>query len=708
MSMGNHIVRILSFILLILSISSFSIDEISLTKCQQLIDEKKYDEAINFANKKLTLFEEEKDIDSMLEMLQLKAKAYTHQYKFDEGLVIYKEYTNFAKANHRNNEYAVGLGSQSSIYTYKGEYDTALILSHKILQINDIDSSNISNAYTNLSSLYSYKDQQDSAMLFAQKAVDIDLALNDHSSLPFSLSTLAKGFEKNGDLDKALELYLEGITYLRTGQDDFKMATFNKLIAEVFLKLNNYEKAEEYIQKSIKIAQNKNIILTLSYSRFIEAILLQHNDKENEAQKVYEEILQVFNEKGRNDRAVECYASLGLIAINQGRLKDAKSLIEKGEEKYTALKNNQIIYDLVFAQVKYLQTKKKFVAAENKLLNLKKDAVFVSNPRLELRYLSAIINLKKEQGQFNQAIKFIDRKTKLSKKLDLKKQAFFISELEAKYHQVEDAKKIESLNNENRITSLLVQKKNYQLYGVLIFLSIALLTTSFIYSQNKKIKLMLAELKIKNEKIASALQEKEILLKEIHHRVKNNLQIVSSLLNMQSRDVQEQTAKDALNESKNRVHSMAMIHQELYQLKNIVGINSKNYIEKLTKNLMQSYSTSCGDITLINNIEEIDLDVDTSIPLGLIINELITNSLKYAFPNKMNGKIELTLKRCDNYLHLTVSDNGVGMDNSSSKSTNSFGLKMVRIFALKLNAEWEILKDSGTTISLKIKNYKLA
>ena len=176
------------------------------------------------------------------------------------------------------------------------------------------------------------------------------------------------------------------------------------------------------------------------------------------------------------------------------------------------------------------------------------------------------------------------------------------------------------------------------LFGGVIF--------SFYRSKRKSEK----ELAQKNEIISEALAEKELLLKEIHHRVKNNLQVISSLLYLQSDYIKDEKALSAIQEGRNRVQSMAIIHQNLYQEDNLTGIQVKDYFEKLTQSLFNSYKVQADQIELQLDIEAINLDVDTVIPLGLVVNELITNSLKYAFPENQAGYLKIALRSRINLL----------------------------------------------------------
>src|SRR5690625_930343 len=152
-------------------------------------------------------------------------------------------------------------------------------------------------------------------------------------------------------------------------------------------------------------------------------------------------------------------------------------------------------------------------------------------------------------------------------------------------------------------------------------------------------------MKQKNEQISKTLRKKDILLKEIHHRVKNNLQVISSLLSLQSRQLESPQAREAMQSSRNRIKSMALIHQKLYQDEDLIGVEIAEYIDKLMLSLVKSYQTSTENIEIKTDIDSMKLEVDTIIPIGLIINELISNSFKYAFDAQKGGKLQVTLKK---------------------------------------------------------------
>ncbi|HEY9877117.1 MAG TPA: histidine kinase dimerization/phosphoacceptor domain -containing protein [Leptolyngbyaceae cyanobacterium] len=209
------------------------------------------------------------------------------------------------------------------------------------------------------------------------------------------------------------------------------------------------------------------------------------------------------------------------------------------------------------------------------------------------------------------------------------------------------------------------------------------------------------------EQLKVSLREKESLLKEIHHRVKNNLQIISSVLRLQSDFVRDEKVMALFNDSQNRIRSMALIHEKLYQSRDLLRISMSEYIRDLTNNLLSSYVARSQKVGLMVDADSIWLNIDTAIPCGLIINELVSNALKHAFPTTSNQKnnVWVTINRTDDSCFvLTVRDNGIGFpDNLDFRNTESLGLELVCIFTEQLEGSLELTKDQGTQFIVTFK-----
>ncbi|EMJ58144.1 MASE1 domain protein [Leptospira interrogans serovar Valbuzzi str. Duyster] len=214
------------------------------------------------------------------------------------------------------------------------------------------------------------------------------------------------------------------------------------------------------------------------------------------------------------------------------------------------------------------------------------------------------------------------------------------------------------------------------------------------------------EIKSAERKLQLSLNEKEVMLKEIHHRVKNNLQVISSLLSMQSDYVQDKQSLSVFIESQNRLRTMSMIHEELYQSENLGKIQYSVYIEKLLNQLFQVYGKS-DSVVLVTLLEPLDITVNRAIPIGLIINELVSNSLKYAFPEGRSipnkPELRVSFSKSGENLEMRVEDNGIGMPfGFDLKDSNSLGLKLVNILVRQLGGKIDFSSDSKKGTQFKI------
>ena len=210
----------------------------------------------------------------------------------------------------------------------------------------------------------------------------------------------------------------------------------------------------------------------------------------------------------------------------------------------------------------------------------------------------------------------------------------------------------------------------------------------------------ITERKQADEQIARSLQEKEVLLKEIHHRVKNNMTVIYSLLNLQANGTEDKAARAILDEARDRVNMMALIHKKLYQSKDLAHIDYKEYLQNLATGIADTYQRR--DVVVSVDMESVFFDVTVGIPCGLIVNELITNSLKYAFPEGRKGTIRVGINKdgAGNNV-LTVADNGAGFpDTVDFRNTTSLGLQLVNILSGQIQGKIELVRNAGTTFRI--------
>ena len=246
-------------------------------------------------------------------------------------------------------------------------------------------------------------------------------------------------------------------------------------------------------------------------------------------------------------------------------------------------------------------------------------------------------------------------------------------------------------------------------YGVGGLLTLLLGGLFFTYRNNNARNVQLQnlnkDLKTTNTKLDQRNEQNELLLKEIHHRVKNNLEIVSSLLELQSAQVEDENTQNIMQANQSRVQSMSIIHQKLYQGENLASIEMRTYFEQLGESLLDTFDAS-EQVTVECNMPEIELDVDTAVPIGLIVNELLTNSLKYAFPDNEKGIIAIQLNRKSaNELYLQVADNGVGKPFALSPKGTGFGTQLVQLLTRQLNGTMQISSNDGMVTTFVFKPF---
>ena len=212
----------------------------------------------------------------------------------------------------------------------------------------------------------------------------------------------------------------------------------------------------------------------------------------------------------------------------------------------------------------------------------------------------------------------------------------------------------------------------------------------------------ISERKEAEEKLRASLREKEILLKEVHHRVKNNMAIISSLLSLQAESIKDQTVLSAFRDSQYRIRSMALVHEKLYQAKDLSRIDFCDYIRGLVIQVSKSNEFKDRQIAVDIEADDIKMTIETAIPCGLITSELLTNAFKYAFPGDREGRVLIQLRRISgDFYKLVVSDNGIGLPTRIDiRDFSSFGLHLVHLLTQQLEGEIEVIRDNGTTFKI--------
>jgi len=531
-------------------------------------------------------------------------------------------------------------------------------------------------------------------------------AIAERSGIPLEIG---KGHNYTGmcytltsDYDRALKHYLAALPHFERGGDPWYTAIVHNNVGSIHEKLHNLSKArEEYnlalamfsaLQDTVWIANVSNNLGNLYYE-----------DRQYDSSVVYYEVantlltgsgMGMYTGSTRMNLA-NAMGELGQNVEALEMMRSARSAIPLGEDDNTRaniLANLGRLHGLVgnsdSATILMRQGLALAIAAKARAVE--------ANAH---QYLSSYFE---EQGRLDSALFHHKRWAVLNDSIFNEQSSAQIAEMQEKY---ESGKK-DVLLAENKAQ---LEQRSLTIKAVATGAVLLLLVSLFAFRAYRIKKRTSEELVRKNAVIDEQLQEKELLLREIHHRVKNNLQTVSSLLSIQGRGIADPTAKQAVNDSRLRVKSMALIHQDLYRDGDLTGVEMKAYVDKLATSLISSYDRM-DTVQLNVAIDDLSLDVDTAVPLGLILNELITNALKYAWPDETEGTLGIGMALSGDALRISVRDNGIGYDPDADRSAEStgFGLGMIKTFASKLKAEWSIRNENGTVVEMIVRNFKLA
>ncbi|MEQ8469699.1 MAG: histidine kinase dimerization/phosphoacceptor domain -containing protein [Marinoscillum sp.] len=554
---------------------------------------------------------------------------------------------------------------------------------------------------------YGMLSYADSAIAFFNQVINQGGEVH-HYVLARAYNGIGNVLRRSGENERSLDNFLKALRLVEDKTDTKSIRFEASIIGNVsgiYFNLGNLPKAREFTTRSIDMAKQLDDEDQLAYGYVALALIADNEGNWNDAIEAHRLAAKYIDEGGVDYLRGFNQLNLGEIYERKGQSDQALTIYEGVAE------NEQINVEARMTALtktsKIFKNRKMYgqaVSLANQTLELAQKHSLLSQSRDSKELLSQIYE---EKGDYRQAIAELKKFMILKDSLVNSESINALSELETKYETEKKEKEIATLALQNQQKSLMLEKQaSEKLLFIVAILGLILLLSIGIWLYRQKIKFNTI-LTSKNATISAALTEREVLLKEIHHRVKNNLQIISSLLNMQSRFIEDKTAVDAVKEGRNRVKSMALIHQKLYQQENIKGINMPEYVENLTNALLKSYKIPHDQLHVIQEVQPISLDIDTAIPLGLILNELLTNSLKYAFPENQPGELSIRLNEHNESLLLEVQDNGKGFTRNENNQ-NSFGLTLIDSLAEKLNARVDLIQENGTKYLIKITNYKLA
>lgn len=598
--------------------------------------------------------------------------------------------------------------SQKIIYYSKGV---------GLLKLSLPNTLKLADALKFLGDLYNVKAVYDSAATCLKESLAIYQS-NHYAQLQDIYSLLGQTAMMTGQSRESLRYQLLALRYAENNKDSSSLTTliYNRLgnvynILEMLPESSrSYDKARLFAEKNGDVPGMQILTANLAW---IYIRLQQHKKAISVIRSLLEKYppadtivnIHIITTEMEAHTALkeyvaseQCYATLQKIIsphLNIGQFKQ--------NYHYAAMNLFLAKRDFTRMQPHILELQEMAAGSYNLKMSGTIEWYFFKVDSLQGRYLSAIGHYEKYKRFSDSASANIHDKQ--IRQLELQYQT------EKKDRDIANkAKDIKQLQHQSELQRRTLKSESFArnlLYGGIIMLALLLVLAISRYRlkqhANKRLETQQQAINQQNDSLKQLLTEREWLLKEIHHRVKNNLQIVISLLNSQSLYLEDGTALDVIKESQHRMHSISLIHQKLYQGDNLSGIEMHDYIYELVTYLQDSFSTR-GRISFLLTTDRVTLDVSQAVPLGLIINEAVTNAIKYAFPDQEHCEIRISLTETTNHLlTLSIADNGRGLpENFDIETCHSLGMNLLYGLSRQLGSKLQLYNDSGLYISMTI------
>lgn len=684
----------------------------------QRIHEKSIDSASYHAQKALDLSHSNNYKKGIGEAYILISKVYNRKDQSDNAIKFAKQAVDLFSKLDNKNDLAL---SYMTLVASKGkdnDLDESILLAGKAFLLYKQSGNKLEQAHA----LVEIAFLKMTLGNMQEGKVDLENSLKLYSEIGYEktqrvYALLAVVYTQFGTYKEALENSLQAVKLVEKFNDtSLTSAEIYNYVAITYNQLRDIEKSNHYFQKAYKISNrfNDSMLDTMILTNIVQTFM--HLKKNKEA-VVY------LKKMEKNIDKMDDFSRLMLISRAIRVYTDLKDF--KTAEKYTSEamikvkeieSGNHNTVMLFPAIIRYLfesgqyDKARKYVADYKKLSEKKKDKKTLQEIHRMLFQLDSV------QSKFVSAIKEYELQKAYKDSLFSQEKNKQIAELQIKFETEKKDKNLILKEQQNKLLrkqgelqesklSKAVLLKNIGFGSMVLFLIIIILlfigyrikqkTNSILESQKD-------EINHKNAILQKLVVEKEWLLKEIHHRVKNNLQIVMSLLNTQSYHLKDTVAMDAIRESQNRIHSMSLIHKKLYQSESVTSINMAVYIQELVEFFKSTFDTG-QRIQFIIDLEQIELDTSQAVPLGLIMNEAITNSIKHAFVNRENGSIFISFKNSEeNQLVLCIKDDGVGLaGNFEEMEFQSLGMKLIKGFCQDLGAKLTVENNNGLFINIE-------
>lgn len=636
--------------------------------------------------------------EEMLDHMSYWTRCKMYLGESERAYQIFEEIAKLAIQNDIPEMEASAYSNLATFHNMRQEFAQMRELSERILAINGVDSIWYSNAHGFIGLSLTAENKLDSALHHFQIEHEIDVTLRDSSSYGHSTLNLANAYGRLLMIDSARHYFFDAIEFARSQNEGYKLASMYKDLADLFLSVGYTSKAREYAEESLLLAKEFGMPRNNGFCQVILGECALVDKAYGEARDWFALAIETGDQNTSQSFVVA--AMLGDIRVRMAvgdNLIAVEHEFAELEQLVAAFQSPSLSQHLMIIQAEYYLINKIQSAAREKLNSL--ETALSTDDIYRQQGLQRLWAMYYDQvGDPGLALQHTRLYHHLSDSIDALDRERALLDMESKYQKSAQDARIKTLESHNTLSNLRLKNAQQRFWFLAIGFLIFAALLYWVYR-------LLQKTRNQNVIISKSLQEKEMLIREIHHRVKNNLQFISSLLSLQSEYVIDKQALSALVEGQNRVQSMAMIHQDLYQGENLTNVSVPVYMEKLVGNLFASYNISPDKVLLKMDIDDLQLDVDLLVPLGLIINELLSNALKHAFPDQQKGVISLSLREDVEDLILVIQDNGVGYD-PRHIGKDSFGNRLVEALVTQVDGALTTINQDGTQVMLRVPQYK--
>lgn len=634
--------------------------------------------------------------------------------------------------------------------------DTAIILYHSVIKIADkalkqhkkgtrlynVFTEHLATGNNNLGTLYFGTNNIDSSKKYMDIAINLYASINEKKALADNYSTMSALYSEQGNYPLAIEYELKNLNIIEELNDTLALPSCLNNLGVYSEGIGNITEALNYYSRCLKICEltKDKFGVGMSYLNIARNLNVQGEIKES--LDYFLKSLKIMEDLDNHRAMTAILYSIGNVYSHEGDYEKSLTYLkraiisgEKSQAKknlagaHNALGNLYVVIDKLDSALIHLNTARELSESTNDKVGLTRVYTDMSKllmkqgktalaleyskksfaiaqeiglPRYTMNAAKQLKEVYQKKGDANNALKMYEIYVQMndSSKNEEAKKVSIRTQMQHEYDKKETELKAQA-EKESLLAAQRSEKQQITIWSAVAGLILVIIFTVILFNR-------LRVTRIQKDIIDKKNKENEILLAEIHHRVKNNLQVISSLLNMQGRNIENEKARSAIMESKERLRSMELIHKLLYRENYFSGVEMHEYLKTLTDGLTESFNlVKEKDVEINLDFNPITIDVDTAVPLGLILNELIVNSFKYAKSETEKLILKIALHEQGEHLNLSISDNGKGKK-SEIENSNSFGLRIIKALIKQLNGTMEVSEQNGLVYNITLKPLKIA